>query len=143
MSNQTLYEVQTLKGGQWQVDSTYPNRETAIEVARGLHVEKDLDGAKVIKDSYDAASGNARESVIYDSTKKVKDRPAPAAAKDGTTTTTAAAPRPAAAPVARGKKSKDSTVAIKASLWLVVILAGGLGILFGVDYVSAWFNKLF
>jgi hypothetical protein len=61
------------------------------------------------------------------------------------TQTEAAAPgAPVSAPAkpARAKR-KDSTVAIKASLWLLLILAGGLGILYGVDYLSAWLSKFF
>ncbi len=50
MSTQTLFEVHTLKGGQWQVDSTYQNRDQAIEVARGLFGEKVYQGVKVIQD---------------------------------------------------------------------------------------------
>ncbi|MBL6598041.1 MAG: hypothetical protein ISP41_04055 [Alphaproteobacteria bacterium] len=77
MSTQTLFEVHTLKGGQWQVDSTYQNRDEAIEVARGLFGEKVFQGVKVIQDKYDPRTGDNRESVIYDSNKQVKPRPTP------------------------------------------------------------------
>ena len=40
-------------------------------------------------------------------------------------------------------KTKDSAVAFKASILLVVILAGGLGALYGIDYIAAFFSKLF
>jgi len=65
MSTQTLFEVHTLKGGQWQVDSTYQQRDEAIEVARGLFGEKVFQGVKVIQDKYDPRTGDNRESVIY------------------------------------------------------------------------------
>ena len=50
---QSLYEVHTLKGGQWVIDSTYPDRESSIEVAKQLHGEKRFDAIKVIKDTFD------------------------------------------------------------------------------------------
>lgn len=143
MSTQTLFEVHTLKGGQWQVDSTYQNRDQAIEVARGLFGEKVYQGVKVIQDRYDARTGENRESVIYDSNKQVKPRPTPAQGAEE------AAPAPAARPAQTsgkpGKSSggKDAAVAIKASLLLVVILGGGLGVLYGLDFISAWFSRLF
>ena len=40
------------------------------------------------------------------------------------------------------KKSSDFMVAGKAIFWLVLILAGGLGILYGFDTLSAFLNKL-
>lgn len=52
MSTQTLFEVLTLKGGQWQVDSTYQQRDEAIEVARSLFGEKVFQGVKVIQDKW-------------------------------------------------------------------------------------------
>ena len=141
MSTQTLFEVHTLKSGQWQVDSTYQNRDEAIEVARGLFGEKTFQGVKVIQDKYDPRTGDNRESVIYDSNKQVKPRAAPVSESQ---VPPATAPRPAPGQKS-GKPSgrKDAAVAVKASLLLMVILAGGLGMLYGLDYITAWFNKLF
>lgn len=141
MSTQTLFEVHTLKGGQWQVDSTYQQRDEAIEVARGLFGEKVFQGVKVIQDKYDPKTGDNRESVIYDSNKQVKPRSAPGA---GTEAAPDAVARQASAPrPGKAGAPKDAAVAIKASLLLVVILGGGLGLLYGLDYISAWFSRLF
>ena len=141
MSTQTLFEVHTLKSGQWQVDSTYQNREEAIECARGLFGEKIFQGVKVIQDKYDERSGENRESVIYDSNRQVKPRTAPSAEAEEAPVD---APRstPAQKPAKSGGR-KDAAVAVKASLLLVIILGGGLGLLYGLDYVTAWFNRLF
>jgi hypothetical protein len=127
MSTQTLFEVLTLKGGQWQVDSTYQQREEAIEMARGLFGEKIYQGVKVIQDKYDPATGDTRESVIYDSNKQVKSRAAPAAEPDAPE---AASPRPTTAQKpGKSPRRKDAAMAVKASLLLLVILVGGLGFL--------------
>jgi hypothetical protein len=64
------------------VDSTYQNRDEAIECARGLFGEKIFQGVKVIQDKYDERSGENRESVIYDSNKQMKSRAAPSAEAD-------------------------------------------------------------
>lgn len=145
MSTQTTFEVHTLKGGQWQVDSTYQQRDKAIEVARSLFGEKVFEGVKVIQDKYDPNTGDNRETIIYDSNKQVKPRAAPAAEAEPAPSP---ASRPASAPPKSAKSSKsvgrkDTAVAVKASLLLIVILAGGLGMLFGLEYVTAWFSKLF
>lgn len=143
MSTQTLFEVHTLKGGQWQVDSTYQKRDEAIEVARGLFGEKVYQGVKVIQDKYDPRTGENRESVIYDSNKQVKPRATPTPEAEAAEPATAPRPTPASGKPGKSSGGKDAAVAIKASLLLVVILAGGLGILYGLDFITAWFSKLF
>lgn len=140
MSTQTLFEVHTLKSGEWQVDSTYHKREEAIECARGLFGEKIFQGVKVIQDKYDEQSGGNREVVIYDSNKKIKSRTAPATKTEDAPTKE---PRSAMRMPTKSGGRKDASVAVKASLLLVVILGGGLGLLYGLDYVTAWFSRLF
>jgi hypothetical protein len=141
MATHTLFEVLTLKGSQWQVDSTYQQREEAIEMARSLFGEKIYQGVKVIQDKYDPTTGDTREAVIYDSNKQVKPRAAPTTERDAPK---AASPRPTTAQKpGKPARSKDVAVAVKASLLLLVILVGGLGSLYGLDYISAWFSSIF
>ena len=80
MSSKTTFEVHTLKGGQWLVDSTYPERGPAIEVARSLYGEKRYEAVKVIRDTFNTATGDSKESVIYDSAKPVREKSPPPAA---------------------------------------------------------------
>lgn len=142
---QSLYEVHTLKGGQWVIDSTYPDKETSIEVAKQLHGEKRFEGIKVIKDTFDPKTGQGKELVVFDTSKAPKDRPAPpppAAAKQ------AAAEAPAAAPAAAARtkkkpKNQDVSVALKATGWLVAIVIGGLGVLFLINKAGALFSRAF
>lgn len=65
----TNYEVHTLKGGVWQIDSTYPQRDPAIETAKQLYGEKRFEAIKVIKDDFDPKTNKGKEIVIYDSAK--------------------------------------------------------------------------
>lgn len=148
MAVQTLFEVHTLKGGSWVVDSTYPDRDGAIEVAKSLHGEKRFEAVKVIKDTFDPATGNGKEIVVFDTTSKTnKEKPAAPAPEPAP-----AAPKKKAEPVTRSpsarrpkKKSggSDMAVALKVSLWLVVILVGGLGALYLLHFTGGMFQRWF
>lgn len=144
MAVQTLFEVHTLKGGSWAVDSTYPDRDIAIETAKSLHGEKQFEAVKVIKDTYDSATGNGKEIVVFDTTSKVRDKaPAPEVAAAPAAT---AALKQAAPARGRGKpksSSSDYAMAVKVTLLLVLILAGGLGTIYLLHYAGGNFQKLF
>lgn len=138
MSTRSLFEVHTLKGGQWVIDSTYPDRDSAIEVAKQLYGEKRFQGVKVIKDTYDAKTGQGKEIVVYDTSKAPRDKtpppktePEPEPARAGAAAATA--------PATRKKKAgmnKDVSVALKAVGWLVLILAGAAALILGVRYAG-------
>ncbi len=146
---QSLYEVHTLKGGQWVIDSTYPDRDSSIEVAKQLYGEKRFDGVKVIRDTFDPKTGEGKEIVVFDTSKAPREKsppkqaPAAKAAAEAAATAakgSAEAPRPAARPKAG---NKDVSVAIKAVLWLTVILIGGLGVLFLISKAGDLMDKGF
>lgn len=145
MAVQTLFEVHTLKSGNWAVDSTYPDRDTAVDVAKSLHGEKQFQAVKVIKDTFDAATGAGKEIVVFDTTSKVKRDKAPPPAPEQPAVAAAAAPaRPAPARVTKGKNTKgDYAMAIKVTLLLVLILGGGLGTIYLLHYAGGNFQKLF
>ncbi len=44
----TNFEVHTLKGGKWMIDSHRQTREAAMDAAKLLHGEGHLEGVKVI-----------------------------------------------------------------------------------------------
>lgn len=142
---QSLYEVHTLKGGQWVIDSTYPDRESAIDVAKQLHGEKRFDAIKVIKDTYDPKSGTAKEIVVYDTSKAPREKSKPAAApgKPAPDPGTAAGADPRASGPSAKLKHKDVSVALRATLWLTAILVGGLGVLFLISKAGDMMQKGF
>ena len=145
MSVQTLYEVHTLKSGNWAVDSTYPDRDTAIDVAKSLHGEKQFQAVKVIKDTYDPATGNGKEIVVFDTTSKVnREKAQPQAAEQPAPSAAAAVLRSAPARGKKGKNTKgDYAMAVKVTLLLVLILGGGLGTIYLLHYAGGNFQKLF
>jgi len=145
MAVQTLYEVHTLKSGNWAVDSTYPDRDTAIDVAKSLHGEKQFQAVKVIKDTFDSETGNGKEIVVFDTTSKVgRDKTPPPAPEPAA----AGAPAPARAAPGRGQQKgkntkSDYAMAFKVTFLLVLILVGGLGTIYLLHYAGGNFQKLF
>lgn len=76
------YEVHRYHGGRWELDSTYDDRELALEVARRLRGSSRYRGVRVIKEWYDEETGRLLSQVIskeLDLTKTVRG-PAHAAA---------------------------------------------------------------
>jgi len=112
MSKETTYEVLSLKGDEWQTDTIYSDRDEAIEAARNLHGDPHIDGAKVISEVYDDKTGGSKER---------RGRP----------------------PTDKGKNTgrKDLLVAVKAAFWLLLILVGGLGALYGFEGLNNFLNK--
>lgn len=148
--SKSLYEVHTLKGGQWVIDSTYPDREASMEVAKALHGEKRFDGVKVIKDTFDTKSGQGKEIVVYDTSKSVREKssapppmsPAAKAAEASAAAASSARPAAAARPASKAR-NQDVSVAVKAALWLTLILVGGLGVLFLISKAGDLMGKGF
>lgn len=125
-----LYEVHTLKGGNWMIDSTYSDRDKAVDTAKQLYAEKRFEGVKVIKDDYDPDANQGREIVIYDTSKPAVERRAPV--KEA----------PKAAPAADAKANVDFkhhkhkagakaevSVFLRSVIWLLVILCAGITII--------------
>ena len=139
MATQTQFEVLTLKNGKWQTDTHYSDREEAIDEARNLYGAGHLDGVKVIGEIYDEEKGTSKEQVIFDTTKKVTAKSSPEQSDE------AVPPREgriSSRKKPQVKKNNDFFVAIKAAFWLLLILAGGLGILYGFDSLNGLLNKL-
>jgi len=60
MSKETTYEVLSLKGGEWQTDTIYSDRDEAIEAARSLYADSHIEGAKVISEVYNNKTGGSK-----------------------------------------------------------------------------------
>jgi hypothetical protein len=139
----TNYEVHTLKGGVWQIDSTYPQREAAIDTAKQLYGEKRFEAIKVVKDQFDPKTNQGKEMVIYDTTKPQperkgpppKDEPKPAAASDKKANVDFKGGHTKAKPASSGTM-------VKYILLLGVVLLGGLAALYGISQLAGVLNKL-
>ena len=139
MAKQTQFEVLTLKNSEWQTDTHDSDRDEAIEEARNLYGQGHLEGVKVIGEIYDDQTGTSKEQTIFDTTKKVTIKPK---SEDSSGVVPPREGRISSRKRPQPKKSSDFMVAGKAIFWLALILAGGLGILYGFDTLSALLNKL-
>ncbi len=138
----TNFEVHTLKGGVWQIDSTYQQREPAIETAKQLYGEKRFEAIKVIKDDFDPKTNKGKEIVIYDTAKPQPERKAPPPKDEPKS----AAPEKKADVDFKGgshkPKAKAETAMAKYVVLLGAVLLGGLALLFGLSQLSGILAKL-
>ena len=138
----TNYEVHTLKGGVWQIDSTYQQREPAIETAKQLYGEKRFEAIKVIKDDFDPATNKGKEIVIYDTTKPQAEKKAPPPKEEPKT----AGPEKKANVDFKGGHQKAAPKSqgslVKYILLLGFVLLAGLAALFGISQLATILNKL-
>ena len=138
MSKETTYEVLSLKGDQWQTDTIYSDRDEAIEAARMLHGDPHIDGAKVISEVYDDKTGGSKETTIFNTTTKIKTKQSQPEEKAEITSRRRG--RPTRDKV-KNTGRKDLLVAVKAAFWLLLILIGGLGVLYGFEGLNNFLNK--
>ena len=130
------------------VDSTYPDRDTAINVAKSLHGEKQFEAVKVIKDTFDESTGDGKEIVVFDTISKIirekpPPPPPPPPAKEKSAAVVTPTRRLTHTRLSKGKNTKsDYAMSIKATLLLVLILGGGLVIMYLLHYAAGSFQKL-
>jgi hypothetical protein len=139
----TLFEVHTLKGGKWMVDSTYPDRDAAIDVAKSLHGEKRFEGVKVIKDTFDPKTNASREIVVYDTSKPVFAKGSAAPAKESKAP--AKADKKAEVDFKGGpahKAASQGSPLTKVVLLICVLLLLGAGLLFAAGHLVGFISKM-
>jgi hypothetical protein len=139
----TNYEVHTLKGGVWQIDSTYSQRDAAIDTAKQLYGEKRFEAIKVVKDDFDPKTNQGKEIVIYDTAKPQPERKGPPPKEEA---------KPASAVDKKANvdfkgghtkaKAASSGTMVKYVLLLGAVLLGGLAALFGISQLAGILNKL-
>jgi hypothetical protein len=59
------YEIQLLKGGIWEVDSYFDDRDSAMSDADQLAADLRVQGVRVLEEKYDKESNIATCDVIY------------------------------------------------------------------------------
>ncbi len=141
--SKTTYEVHTLKGGSWQIEATLTDRDAAIESAKQFHAEKIYDGIKVIKDTFDPKTNASKELVIYDTSKPVGERPPPPPPSAKTPATPSekkdVTPRQHQRPTEPAKS--ETSVVVKALLWLAALLVLGIVIIYGLYVVAEFMHR--
>lgn len=73
-SHSISYEVSRYRGGKWELDSTFDDRELALEAAHRLRESGRYLGARVIKEWYDENTGLFKNQVIFKDVETQKPR---------------------------------------------------------------------
>lgn len=74
MPTTVLFEVHSLRNGNWYIDSVYDDREQALHEARDLFERRHHRGVKVIQENYDDESDISISRTIFTEEKGV-DKP--------------------------------------------------------------------
>jgi len=90
---EVTYELHAFANDRWSIIQKYPagEQERALEHAKQLYREPHVVNVKVVKESYDPATNQSADIVIFDTSKTVEPRPAAPR-----TQASRSAPRPAA-----------------------------------------------
>ena len=59
------YEIQLLKGGKWEVDSYFDDRDSAMSDADQLAADLRVQGVRVLEEKYDKESNIATCDVVH------------------------------------------------------------------------------
>ena len=111
-------------------DNIYEDKEL-ISVAKDYYTNRD-------SEVYDDKTGGSKETTIFNTTTKIKAKQDKPESKAEFTPR-----RRGRAPTDKGKNTgrKDLLVAVKAAFWLLLILIGGLGVLYGFEGLNNFLNK--
>lgn len=78
------FEAYVLKDGRWLITDVAHDRKTALKLGRDLAAQEEHKAVRVVRDEFDATSGESRAIVIFDSEIRIEapppqqPRPAPA-----------------------------------------------------------------
>ncbi len=65
MATTVSFEVYSLRGGHWNLDSVYDDRGLALNEARHLFKRRREKGVKVVKENYDDETNKSMPTTIY------------------------------------------------------------------------------
>jgi hypothetical protein len=108
---EVFFEVHVMHAGRWEIHSRYPADKQALAAAdaRVLGKISTYAGVKAVKETYDAAAGTAKESVVFMS-ERLKG-------KGGAGTSPASSNRPPAAKAPARDKGRAATRNASAIVW--------------------------
>ena len=67
MAHQTHYDVLVKQDGRWEFNSSHQasEKDKAIEIAKSLEVQKDIESVKVSREVFDPKEGTLKETTVY------------------------------------------------------------------------------
>lgn len=66
MSDESVFEVMTLKDGRWLIEQRHKERDAAIADANGLFATRAYKGVKVVREMFDQKANLFKESTVYE-----------------------------------------------------------------------------
>ncbi len=133
MASSVSYEVLSIRGANWMIESVYDDREVALHEARTLLENRHLKAVKVVQESYDDEADRTITTTIFNEAR--------GAAKGKTKPATQEETKDAPAAPAVGTKKKDGSEAINYLIVLVLSIGGiALVMLAGVAFLMGSFG---
>jgi hypothetical protein len=130
------YEIQLFKGGKWEFDSYFDDRDSAMSDAEQLAADIRIQGVRVLKEHYDQDSNIATCDVIY--TRRRNTR-APDQGRKTTQKTARHNPQPTGARGVPRRSARHKQVQKKSGspvktlvVFALVLLIGGVATLLGL-----------
>jgi len=136
------YEIQLFKGGKWEFDSYFDDRDSAMSDADQLAADVRIQGVRVLKENYDQDSNTATCDVIFSRKRNNRD---PGDRRKTTQKMARSNPRPTGAEgvprrsARRKKVQKKSRSPVKALVaFALILLIGGIATLLGLGGFSSF-----
>ena len=129
MSLSVSYELLSLRGGSWVIESVFDNKDVALHEARRLLESRHQKAVKVIEETYDADTDDTKARVVFSRKNEEKPRQKPREENEEKSDTDSKA-----APAARKKQGDPAFM----KYILILVFSVG-GILFGAIALVFWY----
>lgn len=126
-----LFEIHTIRGGNWKIDSVFDDKELAIYEAQRIEKAGRFSAVRVIQEIYDEETQRTSVRTVY-RTSKIDSANIEA-------TRRRAQPLTVAPPPPRPRPRKHHVSAMTLVLTLTVIVLGGIGALYLLQKYSPGF----
>jgi len=134
------YEIQIFKGGKWEFDSHFDDRDSAMSDADQLAADLRIQGGRVLKENYDQDTNVATCDVIFT---RMRKKNGPGDNRQGPQKVSYNKPKPAGThgvrprPKNRERPTKKSGSPVLALVtFALIILVGGVATMFGLGGFS-------
>ena len=131
------FEIYTYRESKWKMDSVFDDRELAMYEAKKIAEGSRFSGVKVIEENYDETTNLTTTQTLYrgGAAKTEKKKPAAKTARAGARAGATREPSRKRGTKPRNSKKKSSVLV--PVLVLLVLLLGGVALLFGLQHFSS------
>jgi len=135
------FELQTYKGGKWEIDSYYDDRDLALSEAERLGATGRHSGVRVVEENYDETTNRSSYNVVFTRMKRIAGNGDEwrGKAQRAARRTSIASAGPPGEPRSKGRTRsapKRSTNLYIVVILAVVLLFGGIAAMIGLQEVA-------